>query len=202
MSQSVTRLSDLNLDTLYTYADYLTWQFQERVELLRGKLWEMSPAPNTKHQRISSNMHTEIGFFLKKHPCRLFAAPFDVRLFDVGKSVKANKDIYTVVQPDLCVVCDAEKLDERGCLGAPDLIVEILSPGNSKREMKAKYALYQESGVREYWVVYPSEHVVQQFVRNEQGVYALKNSFAEDETFYAHVFPELQINLSDIFRED
>jgi Uma2 family endonuclease len=142
-----------------------------------------------------------MGALLRTHPCRLYSAPFDVRLFDKKKSGKANKDIYTVVQPDLCVFCDKSKIDERGGIGAPDLIVEILSPGNSKKEMKIKYALYEESGVREYWIVFPSEHVLQQFVLNELGNYQLKNSFTEDEVFYAHIFPELKIDLAEIFEE-
>jgi Uma2 family endonuclease len=122
-------------------------------------------------------------------------------LLDKKKSSKANAEVYTVVQPDICVICDKTKLDERGCIGAPDLIIEILSPGNSKKEMKTKYALYEESGVQEYWIVFPSEHVLQQYVLNEQGRYELKNSFTEDEVFNAHIFPELQIDLADIFEE-
>jgi Uma2 family endonuclease len=99
------------------------------------------------------------------------------------------------------VICDKDKLDDKGCIGAPDLIVEILSPGNSKKEMKIKYALYEESGVREYWVVFPSEYVLQQFILNENGKYQLKDSFTEDEIFNAHIFPDLQINLAEIFEE-
>jgi Uma2 family endonuclease len=125
-----------------------------------------------------------------------------VRLLDKKKSQKANKDIYTVVQPDICVICDKSKLDERGCIGAPDLIVEILSPGNSKKELRTKFALYEESGVKEYWVVFPSEHVLQQYVLNENEKYELKSSFVEDEIFNAHIFPDLQIDLSEIFEEE
>ncbi len=97
------------------------------------------------------------------------------------------------------MICDKDKLDEQGCIGAPDLIVEILSPGNSKKEMKTKYALYEEAGVQEYWIVFPSEHVLQQFVLNEQGIYQLKNSFTEDEVFQAYIFPDLEIDLAAVF---
>jgi Uma2 family endonuclease len=194
-------LSSLDTNGVYTYADYLMWRFEERVELIKGKLFRMSPAPSEKHQRVSGGLHTRIGYFLRNKPCKLYSAPFDVRLFDKDKSTKAHKDLYTVVQPDLCVICDRSKIDERGGIGAPDLIVEILSPGNSKKEMKIKYALYEEAGVREYWVVYPSEQSLLQFVLGEDGKYYLKNTFNEDEVFNAHIFPELQIDLSEVFAE-
>jgi Uma2 family endonuclease len=198
----ITNFNELDLNGTYTYADYLTWRFEQSVELIKGKIFRMSPAPSAKHQRVSIEiLRILLAHFKKGDPCQLFTAPFDVRLFDKKKSGKANKDIYTVVQPDLCVFCDKSKIDERGGIGAPDLIVEILSPGNSKKEMKIKYALYEESGVREYWIVFPSEHVLQQFVLNELGNYQLKNSFTEDEVFYAHIFPELKIDLAEIFEE-
>ena len=162
----------------------------------------MSPAPSSRHQVISSEfLRYFLIYFKRDSPCKVLSAPFDVRLLDVKKSSQANKDIYTVVQPDISVICDKTKLDEQGCIGAPDLIIEILSPGNSKKEMKTKYALYEESGVLEYWIVYPSEQVLQQFILDEKEKYTLKNSFAEDEVFYAHIFPELSIDLAEIFAE-
>jgi Uma2 family endonuclease len=198
----ITDINDLDLDGTYSYADYLTWRFEQSVELIKGKIFKMSPAPSSRHQRISREFLRCFLFrFDKNSPCQLFSAPFDVRLLDKKKSSKANAEVYTVVQPDICVICDKAKLDERGCIGAPDLIIEILSPGNSKKEMKTKYALYEECGVQEYWIVFPSEHVLQQYVLNEQGRYELKNSFTEDEVFNAHIFPELQIDLADIFEE-
>jgi Uma2 family endonuclease len=177
------------------------WRFEQSVELIKGKIFQMSPAPSVRHQRVSFKMTGIFANYLKNKSCEAFTAPFDVRLLDKKKSKKANKDIYTVVQPDLCVICDKDKLDERGCIGSPDLIVEILSPGNSKKEMKIKYALYEEAGVQEYWVVFPSEYVLQQFVLNEKGKYELKNSFVEDEIFTAHIFPDLQVDLGQIFVE-
>ncbi|MCC5945369.1 MAG: Uma2 family endonuclease [Bernardetiaceae bacterium] len=197
----VTDINDLDLDGTYTYADYLTWRFEQSVELIKGKIFKMSPAPSTKHQRISGRLYGNLYQFFRYNPCELFSAPFDVRLLDKKKSKKANKEIYTVVQPDICVICDKNKIDKRGAIGAPDLIIEILSPGNSKKEMKTKYALYEEAGVQEYWIVFPSEHVLQQFILNEQGKYELKNSFTEDEVFNAHIFPDLQIDLAEIFEE-
>jgi Uma2 family endonuclease len=199
----ITDINELDLNGVYTYADYLTWRFEQSVELIKGKIFKMSPAPNRKHQRLAMKLSAKLFNHItyKKAPCEVYPAPFDVRLLDKKKSEKANKDIYTVVQPDICVICDKDKLDDKGCIGAPDLIVEILSPGNSKKEMKIKYALYEESGVKEYWVVFPSEYVLQQFILNENGKYQLKDSFTEDEIFNAHIFPDLQINLAEIFEE-
>jgi Uma2 family endonuclease len=126
----ITKLSQLDLTKTYSYFDYLTWKFQERVELYKGKIVEMSPAPASRHQRFSAEIGFEIQGFIKNKPCQLFYAPFDVRL---KKNTDDKKNI-TVVQPDICVICDATKIDERGCNGTPDLVVEILSPGNSKKE--------------------------------------------------------------------
>ncbi|HAI74985.1 MAG TPA: restriction endonuclease [Microscillaceae bacterium] len=197
----ITDINELDLEGIYSYADYLTWRFEQSVELIKGKIFKMSPAPSVKHQRISGRVYLSVGSYFQKQNCDVFSAPFDVRLLDKKKSSKANAEVYTVVQPDICVICDKAKLDERGCIGAPDLIIEILSPGNSKKEMKIKYALYEESGIQEYWIVFPSEHVLQQYILNEQGKYVLNNSFTEDEVFNAHIFPDLQIDLADIFEE-
>jgi Uma2 family endonuclease len=158
----------------------------------------MPPAPNVNHQRIESNLLVEIGGYLKGKKCDVFPAPFDVRLYDRRKSILASKDIKTVVQPDICVICKPELLDQQGCNGAPDWIIEILSPGNSKREMKIKYDLYQESGVTEYWLVYPSEHAIHQFVLDDQ-TYQLKQMYSDDDMAIPHLFPDLKINVTDIF---
>jgi Uma2 family endonuclease len=201
MSDYTTNFSDLDLNRLYSYADYLTWRFEQRVELIRGKIFRMSPAPSVRHQQVSMALTHQLLVLVGQRNCQLFAAPFDVRLPDSHKSAQSAQEIYTVVQPDLCVICDRDKLEAQGAIGAPDLVVEILSPGNSKKEMKIKYALYEESGVREYWIVYPSEYVLQQFVLEAGGRYALKNSFTEDEVFSAHIFPDLQIDLAEVFAE-
>jgi len=137
----------------YTYADYLTWEMEEMVELIKGKIFKKAAAaPRRIHQWLTGNLYTELNLFLKGKICQAYIAPFDVRL-----PVNSKKDdkIYTVVQPDICVVCDMEKLDERGCIGAPDLIVEVLSPGNKQTELQHKYEVYEVSGVKEYWLVDP-----------------------------------------------
>ena len=149
---------------IYTYADYLKWQFEERLELFKGKIFKLS-APNTKHQVLLGNIHVLIAAFLKIRSCQVFLAPFDVRL--PVKNRKKDDEVTTVVQPDLCIVCDDSKIDSRGCCGAPDLVVEILSPGNSKKEIRLRHELYEEAGVKEYWIVNPEEENIVVFVLNE-----------------------------------
>lgn len=197
MSTIVTDINQLDLDGTYTYADYLLWRIEERLELIKGKIFKMSPAPSLVHQRISTRLQGTLFNFLKARSCDLFSAPFDVRLYNDKKSKDANRQIYTVVQPDLCVVCDTSKLDQRGCLGAPDLIIEILSPGNSSKEMNEKFDLYEESGVREYWLVEPAENAVWVYVLNEEGKYiGLKPTTT---ILKSSIFPDLVIDLKEIF---
>ncbi|SEJ60487.1 Endonuclease, Uma2 family (restriction endonuclease fold) [Cyclobacterium xiamenense] len=139
--------------THYSYADYLTWQMEEVVELIRGKIFKKAAAaPKRNHQHISIKLASKLYYFLEDKPCQVYDAPFDVRFPKVSKE---DEKIHDVVQPDICVICDTEKLDDRGCIGAPDLIVEILSPGNSKVELKHKFTLYESNGVREYWIIHP-----------------------------------------------
>lgn len=195
MPLPITDISQLDVNQSYTYADYLLWQFEERVELIRGKLFRMCPAPNTRHQRISHELSFQLESFLRKQPCQIFSAPFDVRL---PVSKRRGQDT-TVVQPDLCVICDPDKLDERGCAGAPDLIIEILSPGNSKKEMREKFEAYEEAGVREYWLVNPLDNVVLIYVLNEAGKYIGLAPVTEDQELRAAIFPDLVIDLKEVF---
>lgn len=191
----VTSLDQLDTSKLYTFADYLNWAFTERVELIRGRLVKMSPAPGKEHQRIAGNLYGLFWYHFKDRSCQFFPAPFDVRL-----PVPKGDQTFTVVQPDLCVVCDPDKLDEKGCYGAPDLIVEILSPGNAKTEMTDKFDVYQESGVLEYWLIDPLQKVLIIYVRNEDGQFIGQRPLAEDDQVQSKVFPNLTIDLSDVFR--
>ncbi|MEN9461648.1 MAG: hypothetical protein RIS84_1668 [Pseudomonadota bacterium] len=197
---NITELSQLDLNGTYSYADYLTWKFDETVELIKGHVMLTCPAPNLKHQRISRELAHYINTFLHKKKCELFVAPFDVKLYDSRKSQLSDCEVYSVVQPDLCVVCDPNKLTEQGCNGAPDWIIEILSKGNSKKEMRLKYDLYEEAGVTEYWLVYPYEQAVYQFVLNpETEKYQLAAMYSEDEIATPFLFPELKIDLGEVF---
>jgi Uma2 family endonuclease len=159
----------------------------------------MSPAPNVRHQSISGNLHGALFPHFRKKKCRLFVAPFDVRLYDRRKSLLLNQDIYTVVQPDLCVICNPEFLDKKGCNGAPDWIIEILSKGNSKKEVQTKFALYQEASVREYWIIFSENKVIEQFVLDENNAYQLKGIYAQDGLITPFLFPELDVDLVDVF---
>ena len=188
----ITSLNQLDLvNGIYSYADYLVWKIKERVELLKGKILEMS-VPSPIHQEISGNLQGALFVFLKNSKCKLYTAPFDVRFPQKGES-----QVYTVVQPDLCVVCDFEKIDSKGCVGAPDLVVEILSPGNSKKEMKSKFALYQEEGVREYWIVDPERELVFVYVADNKK-FKPTIPIADDYVF-STIFPDFKIHTSDVF---
>ncbi|MCP9766373.1 Uma2 family endonuclease [Lacihabitans sp. LS3-19] len=192
----ITSLSQLDLEKTYSYADYFSWKFQERVELLKGKILKMSPAPSRQHQKISS----DIGFAFRKHLegqlCQVFYAPFDVRL----EGLKDDRKAKNVVQPDISVVCDLRKLDDKGCNGAPELIVEILSPGNTKKEMKYKFELYEAAGVEEYWIVDPTEKVIwQYFLENNQFVN--RRPLIEEDTLTSRVLTRFSLALGSVFKD-
>lgn len=193
----ITNLDDLDLTKQYSYADYLTWQFQERLELIKGYIHKMSLAPARKHQKILWNVITPFSAYFKDARCEVYPAPFDVRL--PRKSSEADKEIFTVLQPDLCVICDLSKLDDRGCVGAPDLIVEILSPGNTKKEMKHKYDAYEEAGVKEYWLIQPDDRNVFPFVLNDQGKFIGLHPLTDEDILISVVFPDLHVDLSKLF---
>jgi Uma2 family endonuclease len=195
---AITSFSQLDPEGSYTYADYLLWKFEERIEILKGKIAQMA-APNRSHQNISMRLSLMLGNTLWRSPCKVYAAPFDVRLSRF--SPKHNKDVTTVVQPDLCVICDPAKLDDRGCLGAPDLIVEILSPGNSRKEMKDKFKIYEENGVLEYWIVLPEYQTIQVFRLNEAGRYASLPPAASGDVITTPIVPNLAVKVEEVFEE-
>lgn len=192
----VKSFESLDLNSVYTYADYLKWQFEERVELIKGKIFKMSPAPSRKHQEISFNLSGMFFNGLKGKKCKAYSAPFDVKL--PGKS-KEDKEITTVVQPDLCIVCDVSKLEERGCTGAPDLIVEILSPSTSKKDLRDKFSLYEEAGVKEYWVVYPEEETLEVFRLNKDNSYVFEKVYVKGDKMKVYDL-NLKIEISEVFR--
>ncbi|MCP9766738.1 Uma2 family endonuclease [Lacihabitans sp. LS3-19] len=191
----ITSLSQLDLNKKYSYADYFSWKIKERVELFMGKIFEMSPAPASTHQRISRNIGTALINYLDKTPCEVFYAPFDVRL----EREKEDNQTFTVVQPDICVICDVKKVDERGCKGAPDLIVEILSPGNSTKEMKNKFELYEKAGVLEYWIVQPSDKTIFQYVLID-GQYVNHKPTTFEDTLYASCIDGFSLVLDKVFK--
>lgn len=193
---SYSKVEEPDSSFTYTYADYLQWKFEERLELFRGKIFKLS-APNTNHQVILANTLVLFAAFLKKKPCKVFIAPFDVRL--PIKNRKKDDEVITVVQPDLCIVCDESKIDSRGCCGAPDLVVEILSPGNSKKEIRLKHELYEEAGVKEYWIVNPEEENIVVFILNDDEKFSGLKMYAGDDTILSIAVPGLNVNLTEIF---
>jgi Uma2 family endonuclease len=184
---------DYNLyeDQHYTYADMLEWDESLRAEIIDGEVYMMSP-PARFHQDISSELHGQLWTFLKGKPCKLYPAPFGVRLFP-----KEDLSDDTVVEPDIVVVCDHSKLDDRGCNGAPDLVVEILSPSNTQRDRIVKFRKYLAAGVREYWVVDPHQKTVEVHIL-QAGQYVTTVYDASDEAPVS-VLPGCKIKLRDVF---
>jgi Uma2 family endonuclease len=188
-------LADLDLNQVYTYADYYSWKFAERVELIKGYIFKMSPAPNRIHQELIGELYLKLRNFLDKNSCKVYIAPFDVRL---PRKSKKDKDIYTVLQPDLCVVCDSSKLDKRGCIGAPDIVVEVLSPSNSKKELKNKYEAYEDAAVKEYWIVLPNEKAM--FIYTlVNGKFTPSNLMASGDVVTSAILPGFQLDLAKLF---
>jgi len=160
-------------DTGYhTYADYLTWTDERRYELIDGKAYclydpkAMAPAPTRRHQAVLGGMFAQLSQALRGGPCRVYPAPLDVRL---PKSDEADELVDTVVQPDISVICDPAKLDDAGCRGAPDWIIEVLSPSTASHDQIRKLAIYECAGVREYWLVHPVDRVVTIYRQGADG---------------------------------
>jgi len=190
---------NLDMNKRYTYADYLTWMDDVRRELYDGFIKLMTPAPSMKHQEISFNLTGILRYYLKQKECKGFAAPCDVR-FPKNKRIKDNKQIYTVLQPDLFIVCDLSKIENNSCLGAPDFIIEIVSAKNSQRDTRDKFNIYQEHGVREYWIVNPNDENVNVFVLDENGKFQFKGIFSEDDKIPVHIFNgDLLVDLTEVF---
>jgi Uma2 family endonuclease len=181
----------------FTYADYKGWELKpgERFELIYGVPYAMA-APNFIHQQIVTMLTGRFFTFLEGKTCQVIVSPFDVRLF-----YEEDESDDTVVQPDLVVVCDRKKIGEEGCRGAPDMVVEILSPSNTAIEMERKLNLYKEAQVREYWIVDPkNKHISIYIYRLEDGVYVLRTCHIQDIA-RPNILPGLEIALSEVFAE-
>jgi len=195
----ITDISQLDFKKQYTYADYLTWQFSERVELIKGWIYKMSPAPRRLHQKVEGILHVKFWTFFEHKSCEVYQSPFDVRL---TKNKGQDDEINTVVQPDICVICDIEKLDDAGCLGAPDLIIEILSDSTAKKDYNEKFNLYEENQVKEYWIVNPASQTIEIFslMDDKYESIGLFNEKDGVETVQGNLFPDLKIELKTIFK--
>lgn len=180
----------------FSYREYLNWPEDERWELLDGEAYAMCPAPLADHQSVLGDLFALIAWHLRGKPCRVFPAPFDVRLAKPGT---ADDQVFDVVQPDITVVCDPSRLDRRGCLGAPDWVVEILSPATAVRDQGAKRGLYERHGVLEYWLIHPTDRTLSIY-RLENGAYGKPEVFDAEATVTPSIFSDLPISLPEVFR--
>jgi Uma2 family endonuclease len=180
---------------LFTYSDYKEWELNEgeRYELIYGEAFAMAGA-NTKHQIISRELFGQFYNYLRGKPCQVFHPPYDVRLF-----YEEDESDDTVVQPDIVIICDKNKIGPEGCRGAPDLVIEILSPSNTAIEMGRKFELYRQAGVREYWVVDPENNRITAYCFKDGEI--LTGIYGSAGTAGVSVFPDLKIALDQVFAE-
>jgi Uma2 family endonuclease len=174
----------------YTYAQYRSWPEDERWEIIDGEAYAMTPAPNLRHQTVVMNLTGHFFNFFKNKQCKPFVAPTDVVL-----------DAFNIVQPDLLVVCDRDKMTNANIQGAPDLVVEVLSPSTNLKDRREKKALYERFGVREYLLVYSDDALVERYSLTE-GKYAAPDILNWDERIRSTSFPELEIDLWEIFEKE
>jgi Uncharacterized protein conserved in cyanobacteria len=189
---------EANLNRKFTYQDYLNWTEEERWELINGIPYNMTPGPSTRHQQIVTALIASFYNFLKDSSCQVFSAPFDVRLPEKDNN---SEEIFTVVQPDISIVCDRNKLDSQGCLGSPDLIIEVISPSTLRKDIKEKFYLYEKAGVNEYWIVYPDQKTVVVFRLDNQGKYGRPDIYSETDFIQAEALMSVCIDLAEIFKE-
>jgi len=175
----------------YTYADYLKWEGQERFQLINGEVFQMA-SPSVAHQALLMVLSAKFDNWLQGKSCRAFASPLDVRLFP-----REDKSDNTVVQPDLLVVCDKSKLGKGSVDGAPDLVIEIVSPSNTHSELFLKFNYYLKAGVREYWVIDPDMKKVVVHIY-ENGRY-ISSNYEDNESIPVSVLPGLEISLEELW---
>ena len=182
----------------YTFADCLTWEKKERIEIIDGEAVMIAP-PSRIHQEISVAITSQLYNFLEGKQCKVYPAPFAVRLFE--KDGESPEDVDTMVEPDIFVVCDRKKLDDHGCKGAPDLVVEILSPSSLRHDRFVKLGLYQRAGVREYWVVDPEYKSVQVFTQDSGGSLKIHEDYGREDVAKVNVLNGCFVELNRVFPE-
>jgi len=180
----------------YSYADYLTWPEDERWEIIDGIAY-MQAAPSPIHQEILVGLLTQFHNYLAGKPCKVYPAPFCVKL--MNEDAKNPEDINKIVEPDITIVCDKSKIDGKGCNGAPDMIVEILSPSSIKMDRFIKFNKYEQAGVREYWIVEPEGKLVSVFALQNDRRYGRPEIYTEDDKIKVSMFPDLNVDLKPIF---
>ncbi|WP_029688799.1 Uma2 family endonuclease [Thermoanaerobacter sp. A7A] len=184
---------------IYTYSDYLKLEDGERVELIEGNFVAMSPSPSRIHQKIITEVSRVIGNFIKekKLECEVYVAPFDVRLIDDNETEENCKN---VVQPDISVICDKNKLDDKGLKGAPDFIIEVVSPSNASVDYVKKLYLYEKFKVKEYWIVNPVSKNIFVYKLDEKGQYSEPEKYTIEDTIKVNIFKELEINIAKLIK--
>ena len=182
----------------YTYADYLSWPEKERVEILDGTPY-LQAAPSRIHQKILSEIHRQIANYLLDKDCEVYPAPFHVVLDPDGEFEK-EADRKHVLEPDISIICDKEMLDERGCKGSPDLIVEIVSPSTVRKDKIEKFNLYEQAGVKEYWIIEPENKIVSVFTLQNNRRFGRPDLYTEENQISVSIFEDLIINLKIVFR--
>jgi Uma2 family endonuclease len=187
----------LNKERKYSYDDYLAWPDDERWEIINGVPYNMSPSPTPVHQEISVELAGEFHNYLKGKKCKVYTAPLDVR-FPQGKK-KNDKEIFDVVQPDIIVVCDKDKIDNKGCTGAPDIVIEILSPSTASKDALKKRMLYEKNKVKSYWIVDPDEKEIYIYKLQDNGSYGTPELYAGEDKIKVEGFEEMEIDLKMVF---
>lgn len=186
-------------NTRYSFADLLTWEEDGQMELLSGQVVMMAP-PLRSHQEVSGELFRQLANFLEGKRCRVYAAPFAVRLFE--KEGDAPEDVDTVVEPDITVVCDTGKLDKYGCKGAPELVIEVLSPSTRRHDRLVKLELYQRAGVAEYWLVDPENQSVQVLLLGKEGYLLPHEDYGRRDIAKVNVLEGCFIELEKVFPEE
>ena len=178
----------------YTYKDYLTFDENERIEIIDGGIYNMSPAPSRIHQKLISTLVIEIGNYIKSNngPCEVYVAPFDVIL----KNDEEIEDSKNIVQPDISVICDKSKLTDKGCTGSPDMIVEVVSPSNPSNDYVRKLYLYEKYKVKEYWIISPMKRNIHVYVLNDNGQYDEPKVYTLQDKIKVNIYDDLEIDFS------
>lgn len=179
----------------FTFADYCTWSENKRIELLEGEPVIMAP-PSRIHQEISMELSRQLSNYLEGKQCKVYAAPFSVRLFATADDTPES--VQTVFEPDITVICDQNKMDHYGCKGAPEMIIEILSPITARHDRLVKFGQYQKAGVLEYWIVSPEEESVQVFLLNN-GQLLLHEVYGKTEVAKVNTLDDCFIELKKVF---
>lgn len=183
----------------YTYVDYLSWPEDERVEIIDGDSYLLA-APSRIHQKVLSELHRQIANFLVGKECEVYPAPFHVVL-DLEGNTSNEEDIQHIFEPDITIVCDTSKLDDAGCKGTPDMIVEVISPSTARRDKIVKFNKYEQAGVKEYWIIEPQEKIVSVFTLQENLRYGRPNLYTNEDQVKVTIFDDLIIDLQMVLSE-